>query len=137
MDDRAAQRRPIGWWLKEADAGIERAFDDALEGTGVDRRRWQVLATAARGPVAEEFLAEALRSFDGTEALDAVLDDLDARGWLQRTGDGLALTPAGAEQQQALARRVDEVRGRVAAALPGEDYPTLVRLLSRLVEALS
>lgn len=33
-----ALERPIGWWLKEADARLDAAFDRALEGRGVDRR---------------------------------------------------------------------------------------------------
>lgn len=34
-------RRPIGWWLKEADARLEAAFDNALAGQDVDPRGWR------------------------------------------------------------------------------------------------
>jgi hypothetical protein len=42
--------RPIGWWLKEADARIDAAFDRVLEGFHTVRRSWQVLSSSARRP---------------------------------------------------------------------------------------
>ena len=48
----------------------------------------------------------------------------------------LRLTPAGAQEQAALAPLTEDVRRQVAAALPEDDYLTLVRLLARLVAGL-
>ncbi len=136
MSDETAQRRPIGWWLKEADGRIEAAFDGALEGTGVDRRTWQVLTSLGRGPMSLEALAAALGSFDGYATVAGLVDRLRAEGLLDAADGVLRLTAAGIEQERALAPLVDGVRRRVAGALPGDDYATLVSLLARLVDAL-
>lgn len=58
--------RPVGWWLKEADARLSVAFDRILEGSEVDRRGWQVLSS--------------LTSFDSPAAVHGVVGELEARG---------------------------------------------------------
>ncbi|MGB7447878.1 MAG: MarR family winged helix-turn-helix transcriptional regulator [Ornithinimicrobium sp.] len=131
-----ALTRPIGWWLKEADARLDAAFDVALESEGVDRRGWQVLASLSRGPSPRAQLVSALTSFDPPVVVDRVIDDLSSRGWIDDTADSLQLTQAGSSQYAGLAPLVDDVRGRVAAALSEEEYVVLVGLLSRLVAAL-
>jgi hypothetical protein len=131
-----ALARPVGWWLKEADAALNAAFDAALEGTGVDRRGWQVLASLARGPVSRADLVASLAGFDPPAAVNAVLDDAVGRGWVEETDGSLQLTVDGLVQQQALAPRVDGVRATVSAALPQDDYVLLVTLLARLVEGV-
>jgi len=50
MTDKQALSRPVGWWLKEADARLDAAFDRSLVGRNVDRRGWQILASLARSP---------------------------------------------------------------------------------------
>lgn len=128
--------RPVGWWVKAADGALDGAFDAALEGTGVDRRRWQLLASLAGGPVGEAGLLAPLAHFDPPGALASALADLRDRGWVEESGGHLRLTADGVAQHGALAPRVAAVRGRVSAALPPEDYSTLVTLLERLVEGL-
>lgn len=135
-DGGRALARPLGWWLKEADALLEAAFDAALEGTDVDRRRWQVLASLGRKPVARSALLAALGSFDPPQVLAGALDEVLKQGWVDESGDLLRLTNAGSAQQQALRPRVEQVRDRVSAALPQEDYVQLVNLLARLTEGL-
>jgi hypothetical protein len=73
MDERQALARPIGWWLKEADARIDEVFDRALMQSGLDRRRWQLLASLSRGPASQRDLTAALRRFDHDAAIDAVV----------------------------------------------------------------
>jgi len=64
MSDDQLLRRPIGWWLKEADARLDAAFDASLAVRGVDRRAWQVLATLARSATPRRKVAAVLASFD-------------------------------------------------------------------------
>ncbi len=52
MTEQSAERRPIGWWLKTADARIEQAFEDAFEGQSITRREWQVLEPVSSTPFA-------------------------------------------------------------------------------------
>ena len=126
----------MGWWLKEADALLDAAFDAALDGTGVDRRGWQLLATLARAPMRRGELLASLASFDPPQVLGRVLDEVVSRGWVEETDGVLRLTTVGSAQQQAVGPRVEEVRSKVSAALPQADYVQLISLLARLVEGL-
>lgn len=135
-DDRRTGYRPIGWWLKEADARLEAAFDVRLRAYGVSSRRgWQVLASAARAPVRRVDLVSDLSSFDSAATVERLADELTDEGWLTDDAGTLRLTPQGEELHATLAAGIAEIRGWVAEALPGEDYPTLVELLRRLVDA--
>ena len=136
MTDDPALARPLGWWLKEADARLDAAFDRALQGEGTDRRGWQVLASLARTESSADGLAASLASFDPPAAVHVVVEALEAKGWVEEAGGLLRLTPEGARRHAALAPLVEGVRQQVSAALPREDYVLLVRLLARLVEGL-
>ncbi len=62
--------------------------------------------------------------------------DLTSRGWIEESSGLLRLTREGEREQAALATVVDDIRRQVAAALPQDDYVTLVRLLQRLTQGL-
>jgi DNA-binding MarR family transcriptional regulator len=137
MDETGARSRPIGWWLKEADARIDAAFDRALGPAGLDRRRWQLLASLSRGPADQGDLAGALRRFDDRADVDVVVGDLIDTGLVTREPDGrLALTAHGATIHARAAEEVAVVRERVAAALGTDGYVRLIELLGHLVTAL-
>jgi len=134
MTQQSAERRPVGWWLKTADARIEQAFADALERQSITRREWQVLEPVSRAPVPESELLQELEAFAGAQ--DAV-DELRRRGLLANGVDGvLTWTDAGHVTHGRAAAGVATVRGAVSAALPGENYATLLRLLADLVDGL-
>ncbi len=93
VTEQSAERRPIGWWLKTADARIEQVFEDAFESQSITRREWQVLEPVSHAPVPESELLHKLEAFAGAQ--DAV-DELRRRGLLANGGDGvLTLTDAG------------------------------------------
>lgn len=129
-------RRPIGWWLKEADTRLDAVFDSALSGHDVDRRRWQLLASLARSAMPRAAVVASLAPFGDPATIDRVIEDLHARGWLEEVNGQLQLTAAGIDQQADVALLVEQVRARVADALPQQDYAMLVRLLAQLVSAL-
>ncbi len=128
-------RRPIGWWLKEADTRLDAAFDDRLADSGVTRRGWQVLTWLTRGPSTRAGLVGQLSAFDPPAILDTVVAGFVGQGWIVDDGEQLTLTPAGRAGHAPLVEQVAEIRGQVAQVLPGDDYRTLLRLLSRLVDA--
>ena len=136
MPERDPQPRPIGWWLKEADRRLDAAFDRALGAHGIDRRGWQAFTLVAERPRPTAEVVDALATFDGAGEVRRVVGDLVQRGWLEEAEGVLRPTPAGATAHAGLAARVAEVRDRVRAALPGDDYPALVGLLTRLVDGL-
>ena len=49
-----ADRKPIGYWLKELDRLIEGTLDRALADEGVTRRDWQVLNALEPDPAPRE-----------------------------------------------------------------------------------
>jgi hypothetical protein len=91
----------------------------------------------AKSATPRQEVVTALASFDEPAVVEAVIDDLLGRGWVAETNDLLRATPAGGHEQEAVAPLVEDIRGRVAAALPQDDYATLVRLLASLVAAFS
>ena len=128
--------RPIGWWLKEADARLEHAFDVRLRAHGVTSRRgWQVLASVARAPVARAALVSELATFDPAGTVEQLINHLETEGWLAEETGLLRLTSSGEELYAALRAQAVVIRNWVADALPGDDYGTLVDLLRQLVEA--
>jgi hypothetical protein len=136
MNDDEVLARPVGWWLKEADARIDAAFDRALEGSPVNRRGWQVLGVLAGQPTSRADLAASLASFDAPQVVGRVVGELQELRWVEEESGLLRLTPGGSQAQSDLASLVDRVRQQASSALPPEDYVTLVRLLARLTEAL-
>lgn len=134
MTEQSAERRPIGWWLKTADARIEQTFEDAFEGQPITRREWQVLEPVSGSPLPESELLHRLQAFAGAQ--DSV-NELRHRGLLAKGADGiLTLTDAGQVTHRRAAAGVATVRRSVKAALPGDNYATLLRLLADLVEGL-
>jgi hypothetical protein len=134
VTEKSPERRPIGWWLKTADARIEQAFEDALESQSITRREWQVLEPVSRDPVPESKMLQKLEAF--ADARDAV-DELRRRGLLAHGAAGvLTLTDAGRVAHVRAAAGVATVRSAVRAALPGESYAALLRLLADLVDGL-
>lgn len=134
MTDNQPQHRPIGWWLKTADARIEQALEDVFDGQSITRREWQVLEPVSHSPVTESELLRILEAFVGAQG---AVDDLRRRGLLASGVDGvLSLTEAGHAARDAAAAGVATVRSVVSGALPGENYATLTRLLADLVAGL-
>ena len=93
-----------------------------------------MLEPGSRVPVSEPELLQRLEAFAGAQE---AVDELRRRGVLANGADGaLALTEAGHVAHSRAAARLATVRGAVSAALPGENYTTLLRLLSDLVDGL-
>jgi len=69
VTEQSAERRPIGWWLKTADARIEHAFEDVFESQSITRREWQVLEPVSRAPVPEPELLQKLGAQDAVDEL--------------------------------------------------------------------
>lgn len=76
-----------------------------------------------------------LAPFDPPAEIEAILEHLRSRGWVEESMHVARLTATGTAQQQALAPMVDGLRQQVAAALPHPEYTALLGLLSRLIEA--
>ena len=132
-------QRPIGYWVKQLDRAIEDAFTDALSARRVTRRHWQVLSLVRETAPTREAVTEQLGSFDRSgHAADGVLDELVARGWVERDAGGRhRLGAAGAAAYDDLAREVEALRLRTSEGVREEEYRTAVEVLRRMTENLS
>ena len=129
--------RPIGWWLKRADASIEAAFASALTRVDLDRRGWQLLEAVASGMPDRTGLAKVLRPFGTVEEVGESIDELVGRGLLAWHGENeLALTPDGRLAHGEAAAAVRGVRERLSTGMSREEYASLVRGLARIVANL-
>ncbi len=135
MSDEQILMRPIGWWLKEADSRLDAAFDASLANHRVDRRAWQVVATLATSSTPRQTVIVALAAFDEPAVVEATVDELQRRRWVNESDGLLQLTTDGAHAYEVLASLVDDVRRQVVAALPEDEYVMLIRLLAHLVDA--
>ena len=135
-----ADRKPIGYWLKELDRRIEDTLDRTLTSEGVTRRDWQALNALGPEPVARDAVVETLRPFWGTGAIepDAVLAGLVTRGWALRDADSrYRLSPEGDAARAVLLERVKELRMAIADGVTPEDYQTTIDTLERMAANLA
>ena len=134
-----ADRKPIGYWLKELDRLIETTLDRALAEEGVTRRDWQVLNALQPDPTPRADVIESLRPFWGVDASDpdAVLDGLIARGWaLRDPSDRYTLSPEGDAARAALLEKVKALRAAIADGITPEQYNTTIDTLGRMAQNL-
>jgi DNA-binding MarR family transcriptional regulator len=128
-------RRPIGYWLKHLDGLIEATVDRTLAGQGVTRRHWQALNTLHERPSTQAAIADALAPFlaDDPGADERVIDELVARGWVERGEDNvLRLTPVGTGVHAGLLERIQATRQRLVRGVTQEEYLATVNVLRRM-----
>lgn len=130
--------RPIGYWIKHIDRGVEAGFARLLAAEGLNRRGWQVLNTLARAPGGPADLDAALAPFldDTTPTVTPYAEALVTRGWAHRTGTTYALTADGTTAHARVAAAVHAARARIIDGLTAGDYDTLLRLLERVAANL-
>jgi DNA-binding MarR family transcriptional regulator len=132
--------RPIGYWLKEVDRLIDTSVDRVLAGEELTRRHWQVLSTLAERPVSQVEIDAVLSPFLSADqpTTTPVVEDLLARGWVTRTGDGPAsLTEVGAAHHHRLIRKIGTVRRVMTRDVTAEEYATVIDLLERMADNLA
>jgi DNA-binding MarR family transcriptional regulator len=134
-DQRLADRRPIGFWLKLVDRLIDEGFDAVLGEAGLTRRHWKVLNLLHAEPATVQQTDRILAPFlDASEATTRpVLDDLHARGWVTWTDDQHAtLTEAGTAAHAELLRKVSRNRERLSAGITPQEYGATIDVLRRM-----
>ena len=94
-----------------------------------------MLASLATRPMTRSELGDSLASFDARAVLDDVVVGLHERNWVEQSAELLRLTEEGEHEHAALVPLVNDVRQLVAAALPPDEYGTLVPA-QQLVAAL-
>jgi DNA-binding MarR family transcriptional regulator len=135
IDQRPAQQRPIGFWLKLVDRLIDESFDAVLADAGLTRRHWQVLNLLQAAPATVQQTDMQLAPFlSGAERTTRpVLEDLQVRGWVAWSDDQRAtLTDAGAAAHADLLRQVSRSRERLSAGITPQEYAATIEILRRM-----
>jgi DNA-binding MarR family transcriptional regulator len=142
-------RHPIGYWIKLLDRLIDESFDSvlndsalnqstaneaAMKNGGLTRRHWQALNVIRRRPVTQAQLDEALAPFlaESAGTTLTVVAELQAFGWAETTGSGIALTGAGQAAFAELSKRVAANRARITEGITPDEYEATVDTLSRM-----
>ncbi|RDI69207.1 MarR family winged helix-turn-helix transcriptional regulator [Nocardia pseudobrasiliensis] len=129
--------KPLGYWLKHIDRGIEQNFTTLLGTEGIVRRSWQLLHTlAVTGPRTLPELDRAVAPFldESDPTVVPYLEPLITKGWVAFDNDVYALTPAGHPAHDALFARIGTQREAIIEGLTPDDYETLIALLRRIAD---
>lgn len=138
------EKRPIGYWLKEADKSISAAVNKNLEQYELTRFHWQVLNTVyTKEEATKEDILNLLKNFFDSSHLSDILNDLTKKNWLtkeknsasgitmiQMTGEGkAAFTEISATQQR--------TRMQLFQGITNEEYETTIKVLKQLIDNAS
>ncbi|WP_280495355.1 MarR family winged helix-turn-helix transcriptional regulator [Nocardia asiatica] len=141
-DDAAGRLRVLPSRLVNQVALVaNRATERALEPTGSRRYHYALLATLREfGPASQAELGRRTR-IDRSDVV-AVVNDLAARGLVERTPDPadrrrniVTLTAAGARHLEELHERLAVAQDELLAGFSAADRDTLVTLLTRILDA--
>ncbi|NLU70827.1 MarR family winged helix-turn-helix transcriptional regulator [Streptomyces sp. HNM0574] len=136
-DDEGLAGQPIGYWSGAAAKAIVGHIRDALAGYGLTQPQWWVLNQAAEAGPAGCDRATMLRTLGGYpgpgDDLEADTDALITRALLTPDGPRLRLTPEGATLHDEVATRQDELRARIHAGIPNEEYVIALKVLQRMI----
>ena len=127
--------RPIGYWIKRLDAGLEAQLVSTLARLHLTRRQWQVVNALHLGPLTPAEVGNILLSFNSADDGDAQERDMAAlvRNRLVFLLDGrLALTEAGAALQTEASGLVEDTRRELTAGIGEDEYAMAVSVLERM-----
>jgi DNA-binding MarR family transcriptional regulator len=134
-DQRPAQERPIGFWLKLVDRLIDDSLDRVLGHAGLSRRHWQVLNLLDKAPATLQQTDERLAPFldSGEPTTRPVLEELQTRGWIAWTdAEQATLTEAGRTARAELGQQVAQARAELSAGISPEEYAATMEVLRRM-----
>jgi len=143
MSQVAKSERPIGYWLKRADALLTEQIDKAHAANGVSRLDWQVLNILNETSTAsKERIFETMLAFVDAPGVDEIVTRLVGRGWAEQTETSrtgtveFQLTQEGRRMHGVILATQKEVRRGVMQGISEEEYATVIRVLQRLVSNL-
>ena len=135
----AAERHPIGYWLKLVDRLIDQSFDAVLGSAAVTPRHWQILNLLEDGPASYAQIDDEAAPYLAPHmpTVRPVVDDLCSRGWATPVGpDRVALTETGVKALMDIQSRVAADRQRVTEGITDDQYRASVDVLARMATNL-
>ncbi len=126
-------RRPIGYWIKQADAALTQAIDATQASNGVTRFEWQVLSLIFDGDhVPETDIEITLASFADSDDVRAALARLAGSAWIAASAAGWGVTETGRHAHAQILAAQQQIRQQAMAGIADADYETTVRVLQQL-----
>lgn len=136
-EERRIQKRPIGYWLKRADALLTARIDEAQRENGLTRLEWQILNVIHDARVVHsERVVESLRPFASAFDVIGTLDSLAERSVVASADDAFSLTEAGEEMYERALAVQQDIRRQAFEGISEGEYDTTMRALERLVANL-
>lgn len=135
----AAERHPIGYWLKLVDRLIDQGFDAVLGSAAVTPRHWQILNLLENGPASYAQIDDEAAPYLAPHmpTVRPVVDDLCNRGWATSAGtDRVTLTETGVKALSDIQSRVAADRQRVTEGITDAEYRAAVEVLARMATNL-
>ncbi|MEV6432123.1 hypothetical protein [Nocardia sp. NPDC051463] len=128
-----AEKRPIGYWLKELDRLINERFDEDLAVGELGRRHWQMLHSLAEGSRPAGEIRDALAPF-WTHAgeWEQEVAQLVERGFVVADSGMLSLTDAGRATHDEAFIRIGRRRRAMVEGITDEQYFETVRILEKM-----
>ncbi|MFD0364320.1 hypothetical protein ACFQZZ_23005 [Nocardia sp. GCM10030253] len=128
-----AEKRLIGYWLKELDRLINQRFDEDLAAGELSRRHWQMLHSLAEGPRPVDDVRDGLTPFwtDAGE-WDVQLTQLVQRGLVVEDSGALSLTDTGRTTHDEAFVRIGRRRRAMVEGITDEQYLETVRMLETM-----
>jgi hypothetical protein len=129
--------KPIGWYLKEADALITQNFNASLESQGLTRFHWQVLKTISDyGLLSKKGYYLKVNRFITEPELENILLSLLDRGWLSHTGEDFYFTETGKGEFALIEDIQERNREKMLAGTNPEDYYLTLAFLNQVIQNL-
>ncbi|MHA4812337.1 hypothetical protein ACX0G9_29855 [Flavitalea flava] len=129
--------KPIGWYLKEADALITRFFNSSLENSGITRSHWQVIKTIAdEGRLNKKEYYRRVNRFLTEQELEHILFSLLERGWLLLDKEDYFFTNTGKIEFERVETIQNQNREKMLAGTKPNDYYTTLTFLSLVIKNL-
>jgi hypothetical protein len=132
------QQPPLGYLLKALDQALSAYTDDALKPHRLTRLHWQTLNAIrnGKGQTFEQILGT-LGQFADKVRLQAVIDELATRHWLQLVGPTYSLTPTGDDGLRVAGETQGKVRDQLTRGLSRGDYDAVIATLQKMLTNVS
>ena len=128
-------KKPLGWYLKEADNQITVSFEDAFDKYCITRFHWTVLRSIAeKTSINFKTHYEEVKYFLSLPRLKGVIDNLAIRGWITNTEkDTYTLTDKGRAQFEEINGAYKLKLKQMMKGVSDEDYDTTVATLNQII----
>jgi DNA-binding MarR family transcriptional regulator len=128
-------KKPLGWYLKEADHQITVSFEEAFDKYCITRFHWMVLRSVSeKTSINFKTHYEEVKYFLSLPRFKGVIDNLVIRGWLVSTEkDTYTFTDKGRQQFEEVSAAYKVKLKQMMKGVSEEEYETTVATLNQII----